>query len=76
MSMKTEEIVVGRTATRRLRAGALLIALGYAVLCASLVFKHAVALTVLIPAGAVLILVGIVLWLIVVVAEIRAKGMV
>ena len=74
--MNAEEIVVGRVATRRLRMGALLIAFGYAVLCASLFFKHAVALTVLIPVGAMLILVGIVLWLSVAVAEIRAKGMV
>ncbi len=75
MSMNAEDIVVGRVATRRLRTAALLIALGYAVLCASLLFKHAVALTVLIPAGAMLTVAGIVFWLRVAVAEIRAKGM-
>jgi hypothetical protein len=76
MSTNAEEIVTGRVGTRRLRLAALLIGLGYVVLGASLLFKHAVALTVLIPAGAMLTLAGIVLWLRVAVAEIRAKGLV
>jgi hypothetical protein len=72
----TDDVVVGRVGTRRLRMAAVLIVLGYAALCASLFFKHAVALTVLIPAGGLLTMVGIGLWLRVVIAEIRAKGLV
>jgi hypothetical protein len=41
-----------------------------------LLFRHAVALTVLIPAGAMLILAGIVSWLTVVAADARSRGMV
>jgi len=70
------DIAVGRRATGRLRIAAVLIALGYVALGASLFFRHAVALTVLIPAGAALTLVGIVLWLTVVAADARSRGMV
>ena len=73
---KTGDVALGRQAIGRLRIAAVLIVLGYAALGASLFFRHAVALTVLIPAGAVLILVGIVWWLTVVVADARSKGMV
>jgi len=61
---------------RRLRAAALLLALGYAALTASLLARNAVLLTVLIPAGMAFMLAGIVLWFAMVVAEARSKGMV
>ena len=73
---KAADVALGRRAVGRLRIAAALIALGYGALGASLFFRHAVALTVLIPAGAALIVVGIVLWLTVVAADARSKGMV
>jgi len=74
MTMANERIA-GAPA-RRLSAAAVLLALGYAALCASLVLRHAVLLTILIPAGVLFFLAGIVLWLIMVVAEARSKDMV
>lgn len=60
----------------RLRTAAGSLVAGYAVLLASLVVRHPVALTVLIPLGGILMALGVVLWLRAVVSEARAKGMV
>lgn len=62
--------------TGRLRAAAVSLVAGYAVLLASFVIRHPVALTVLIPLGGACVLLGAALWLRAVVAEARAKGMV
>jgi len=60
----------------RLQAAARFLTAGYVTLLASLVIRHPVALTVMIPLGSLLIVLAIFLWLRAVVAEARAKGMV
>lgn len=59
----------------RLRGATACAAAGYLVLLASLAFRHPVLLVIAIPLGAVLIVLGVGLWLRAVIAEARAKGM-
>ena len=49
---------------------------GYTVLLGTFMIRHPVALTVMIPLGAALVALGILLWLRAVVAEARSKNMV
>jgi hypothetical protein len=70
-----------KTATRNDKATALRVAAwclvgGYAVLLATFMIRHPVALTVMIPLGAALVALGILLWLRAVIAEARTKDMV
>ncbi len=70
-----------KTATKNDKATALRVAAwclvwGYAVLLGTLMIRHPVALTVMIPLGGALIALGILLWLRAVVAEARTKDMV
>jgi uncharacterized membrane protein YccC len=60
----------------RLRTAAAFLIAGYAVLLASFVIRHPVALTLLIPLGGLLVVLAILLWLRAVVDEARAKDMV
>jgi hypothetical protein len=59
-----------------LRVAATSLAAGYAVLLASFVIRHPVALTLLLPLGGLLVLLGVAIWLRAVVSEARSKDMV
>jgi len=58
-----------------IRAGALALAVGYAALLASLFFRDALALVILLPLGGLTIVVGVLLWAREAVTEARSKGM-
>jgi uncharacterized membrane protein YgdD (TMEM256/DUF423 family) len=58
-----------------IRRGALALAVGYAALLASLFFRDALALVILLPLGGVMILIGILLWARAATREAKSKGM-
>jgi hypothetical protein len=60
---------------RGIRFGAIAVACGYAALLASLFFRDAVALVILLPAGIALFTVGALLWAFAALSEARSKGM-
>jgi hypothetical protein len=59
-----------------LRVAAWCLVWGYAVLLGTFMIRHPVALTIMIPLGAALVALGILLWLRAVLAEARTKDMV
>lgn len=58
-----------------IRLAAIAAGCGYAALLASLFFRDALALVILLPAGMGLFALGVVLWAIAAIKEARSKGM-
>jgi hypothetical protein len=58
-----------------IRHGALALAAGYAALLASLFFRDALALVILLPLGGLMFLIGILLWARAAAREAKSKGM-
>ena len=58
-----------------IRSSAIVLACGYAALVASLFFRDALTLVILLPFGILMFLLGIMLWVRAAVREARSKGM-
>ena len=77
MSTPAKQVTASKPTTlpRGIRRGAVAAALGYLLLLASLFFRDAVALVILLPAGIAFFAVGLLLWGLAAWSEARSKGM-